>query len=98
MVSPFVLFYKMKKSAGFLNDDNFLELYSSLYDEFWCDKGSIRTFYYPLFLMRRMVFQVFLNECPAAQLMLMLVALLWFWCIWGFIECLRISWYLSRRF
>ena len=60
----------MKKSAGLLSDDHFLEVYSSLYDEFWCDRGSIRTFYYPLFLMRRMVyvvFQIFLNVCPAAQ-------------------------------
>ena len=59
-----------------------------MYEEFWTDKGVIRTFYYPLFLARRLAYaivQIFLNSCPELQAyinvgfsLVMLIYLMWF--------------------
>ena len=66
----------MKNSFGSICDSRFMLTYSSLYNEFWSNKGVIRTLYYPVFLMRRLIYsivQIFLNDYPEYQAFLNVV-------------------------
>ena len=60
----------MKNSSKQIADQEFLVAYASLYDEFWNSKGTIRTYFYPLFLVRRLGYvlvQIFFNDFPEFQ-------------------------------
>ena len=60
----------MKNSIDSVKDSQFILTYSSLYDEFWNNRGVIRTLYYPIFFIRRMIYslvQIFLNNYPEYQ-------------------------------
>ena len=60
----------MKNSGKAINDQEFLVAYGSLYDEFWNCRGTLRTYFYPLFLLRRLGYalvQIFFNDFPEFQ-------------------------------
>ena len=60
----------MRNSIDSVDNSQFILTYSSLYDEFYNNKGVIRTLYYPMFLIRRLIYSIvliFFNQYPEYQ-------------------------------
>jgi hypothetical protein len=48
----------IKYSEESVQDEEFIIVYSSLYDEFWINRGFLPLLYYPIFFLRRLVYSI----------------------------------------